>query len=165
LGISARNCDVTVINYYAPAVSNGVEGIINYTVSGVGTQSINNNFDRLGSWPMNYTVYVDGIESAENESWTVTEDGWITVTGATSNVTILYHEIIPDWFRDLPAPGVKPDGLINASGTFFGISTPYLILTVVTIIVIAALVLLMVKLRPKQQPNSPPPDVGTAEQF
>ena len=109
--ISARDCNVVITNHYPPKVSNGVEGIINYTVTGIGTQSIDNNYDSLGSFDeMNYTVYVDGVKRDENEGWTVTDDGWLTISGATSNVTILYHQIIPEWIRDAPEPG---GGLID----------------------------------------------------
>jgi hypothetical protein len=154
LSMSARNCNLTITSYCPPQVFNGVDGLINYTVTGVGTQTLDNNYDRVGGWPINYTVIIDGTERAQNDSWAVTDDGWLTVTGATSNVTIIYKEIIPDWIKNAPPPG-EPEPK-ESIGIFAGNNTIlYVIMTAIAIVAVAALAVLMFKRRDKQKPNNP----------
>lgn len=104
LGISAENCSVTVTGYLAPFGTMG-GGWLNYTVVGVGTQTFDGDLEQMANFPLNYTVYFDG-EKASNSSWTISDDGWVTVTGAKTNVSVESEPIIPDWFWDLPTPGI-----------------------------------------------------------
>ncbi len=101
LGVSAQNCNVTITSF----VSQGSSGWLNYTVAGAGMQTLNSVLDRLGGWPLNFTVYIDGIEKPQNDSWTASGDEWATVTGAKENVSIACVENVPDWLKDMPPPG------------------------------------------------------------
>jgi hypothetical protein len=108
LSISARNCNVTITGYHAPFTSSGFAGWINYTVSGVGNQTFDNNYDKSDSREINkYTVIIDGVARTQNDGWTLADDGWLTVTGATSNVTVTY-EYIPEG-EPPPPPGLDPE--------------------------------------------------------
>ena len=149
LRMSALDCNVTITSYCAPYV-NGKDAWINYTVTGVGTQAIDNNYDRLGCWEItNYTVIIDGTEGSENDGWTVSDDGWLIVTGATSNVTIIYKYVQAG--ETAPHSGEPlPDGIP------FGIETntppltaTYALIAAVAIVVVAAAALLAFK-RKKQ---------------
>ena len=152
LRMSTLDCNVTITSYCAP-YANGKDAWINYTVTGVGTQTIDNNYDRLGRWEItNYTVIIDGTEGAENDGWTVSDDGWLIVTGATSNVTIIYKYVQVG--KPLPHSGEPlPDGIP------FGIDTdtPPLtatcpLIAAVAIVVVAAAALLAFK--QKKQKNN-----------
>jgi hypothetical protein len=108
LSISARNCNVTITGYHAPFTSSGFAGWLNYTVTGVGNQTFDNNYDKIDSREINiYTVIIDGIARTQNDGWTLTDDGWITVTDAISNVTVTY-EYIPEG-EPPPPPGENLD--------------------------------------------------------
>ena len=111
LGFSAENCAVQVSSW-APNLDSG--GWVNYTVQGVGAQTLNANYDRNGGWPINYTVYIDGKIQRQNVSWSVTSDDWLTVTGATANVSITGIENIPEWVKNMPPPG--PPALKTSGG-------------------------------------------------
>ena len=104
LGVSAQDCNVTITSY--SALANQVDpSLINYAVAGVGKQILKIDYDRHSSWPINYTVNIDGAAKAQNDSWNLSNDGWLTVTGATSNVSIGFTAIEPDWLRDAPSRG------------------------------------------------------------
>ena len=105
LAISAKNCNVTVTGFLAPFGTLDV-GWLNYTVVGDGIQTFNGNIDDLGSFPLNYTAYIDGENKLQNDSWTVSGDDWVNVVGAKSDVNISFAPIIPDWFKNLPPPGI-----------------------------------------------------------
>lgn len=148
--VSARNCNLTITSYCPPQVFNGVDGLINYTVTGVGTQILDNNYDRVGGWPINYTVIIDGTERAQNDSWTASDDGWLTVTGANSNVTIIYKAIMPDWLKDAPPPG-EPEPK-KTIGIFAGNSTIlYVIIFAVAITALVAAAVLIFKRKKQTQ--------------
>ena len=100
LGVSARNCNMTITSYRA-LVGND-QGWVNYTVTGVGEQALKIDYDRFNDYPINFTVYVDGTAKAQNDTWTLSNDGWLTITGATSSVSISFEWIVPDWVKDLP---------------------------------------------------------------
>ena len=93
LSMTAKDCKVIITNYTAPVV-NGRDAWIKYTVTAMGSQTIDNNNNRLGRWEItNYTVFIDGTKRPQNEGWTTADDGWLTIRGATSNVTIFYEYI------------------------------------------------------------------------
>ena len=100
LGVSARNCNMTITSYRALVGTD--QGGLSYTVTGLGEQAFKVDYDRFNNYPINYTVYVDGAAKAQNETWSLSNDGWLTITGATSNVSISFEWIVPDWVKDLP---------------------------------------------------------------
>jgi len=152
LSMSARNCNVTITGYHAPFSSSGFAGWLNYTVTGVGNQTFDNNYDKIDSREINnYTVIIDGIARTQNDGWTLTDDGWIIVTGATSNVTIIYKHV---QVGETPPPPGEPE----PDGIPFGIDTDtppltatYALIAAVAIIVVAAAALFAFK-RKKQTP-------------
>jgi hypothetical protein len=152
LRVSALDCNVTITSYIAP-YANGKDAWINYTVTEVGTQAIDNNYDRLGRWEItNYTVIIDGTEEAENDGWTVSDDGWLIVTGATSNVSIIYNYV---QMGDPPPKSVEP----LPDGIPFGIDTntpaltaTYVLIAAVAIVVVVAAAVLMLKRKKETKP-------------
>ena len=99
LSVSSQNSNMTITSYdlltwYAP-----FSGWLNYTVSGEGNQTINMNYGSAQA-PIEWAVYIDGVAKPQNDSWTLSSDGTLTVAGATSNVNINYKEPTPI----LPAP-------------------------------------------------------------
>ncbi|MCW4009136.1 MAG: hypothetical protein NWF05_00755 [Candidatus Bathyarchaeota archaeon] len=99
-GVSAQNCNLTVTGYKPGALtgSTNVEAWLNYTVAGVGTQTVNLNY-HFGSTGQssyrNYTVCIDGENRTQSNGWNLQNGGWVTITGATSNVSIYYPPNIP----------------------------------------------------------------------
>jgi hypothetical protein len=70
LSISARNCNVTITGYHAPFSSSGFAGWLNYTVTGAGDQTFDNNYYKIDSREINnYTVIIDGIARTQNDGW------------------------------------------------------------------------------------------------
>ena len=65
--VSVQNCNITVTSYN-PGALTGLTNVatwLNYTVAGVGTQTVNLNYGYTNgnvapNGPLNYTVYVDG---------------------------------------------------------------------------------------------------------
>ena len=41
---------------------------------------------------LTYRVHIDGEEKAQNDGWAISDDGWLTVTGARSDVKIYYEQ-------------------------------------------------------------------------
>src|SRR3990170_1034721 len=61
---------------------------IRYTVVGQGTQVFDLGLDpKGGAWG----VIFNGIYMGENDGWSLSPDGTLTVTGATGNVTLSYY--------------------------------------------------------------------------
>ena len=104
--ISAHNCNVTITRFYPIHVSSGVKPFINYTVTGLGNQTFDNNWESTGGW-INYTVIIDGIERVENDGWIVTNERWVTVTDVKSNASIFYNYVMPD--MPFPEPRSEPE--------------------------------------------------------
>lgn len=155
LNISARNCNVTISSYCPPYVFNGVNGSINCTVVGVGTQKIDNNYDSYGNSELsitNYTVIIDGTIKTHNDGWTVSDNGWLTLTGVRSNVSINYYDIsIEDAPKPLkptePTEPALPDGIhAKESPLLFNIPIVTLLALVVSIVAIALVLLVVLKL-------------------
>jgi hypothetical protein len=130
LGVSARNCNMTLTSYRALV---GIDrGWVNYTVTGVGEQVLKIDYDRFNPYPINYTVYVDGTAKAQNDTWTLSNDGWLTITGAASSVGIRFEWIVPDWVKDLP----------KRSGPSSPYNALYAIIITITIAIAAAIALI-----------------------
>jgi hypothetical protein len=102
LGVSAQNCNVTVTGYNPGGLTGftHVATWLNYTVSGVGSQTMNLNYGTINEL-QGVVVCVDGQNRTEGNGWTQ-NDGWITVTKATANVSIYIPPVSYDW---LPTPG------------------------------------------------------------
>jgi hypothetical protein len=112
--VSAINCNITIIG---PTYLNGlppVPGWLNYTIVGVGTQAFNMYYERnmyfnehgvIAEW----TVYIDGVNRAQNDGWTITSDGWLNITGATNSVSIHTDNIgwVEAKIRDFQAQGLN----------------------------------------------------------
>jgi hypothetical protein len=135
LGVSARNCNMTITGYRALV---GIDqGWVNYTVAGVGEQILKIDYDRHNDYSINYTVYVDGTLKPQNDTWALSNDGWLTITGAASSVSINFEWIVPDWVKDLPKRSV-PTPPFNTLYT-----------TIIIIIAIAAVIMLMIRRKKK----------------
>lgn len=90
LEVSAQNCNVTIISYLSFNVTLG-GSLLNYRVEGQGKQTFNMGLDpKGGSW----SVIFNEVFIGEGEGWNASPDGTLTITGATSNVTL--------WFFDFP---------------------------------------------------------------
>jgi hypothetical protein len=89
--VSAKNCNVTITHLDALNAVPPFPGELDYTVSGVGTQAFNLHYSNLGL--LNWTVYIDGAVEPKGDGWTISPDGWLTVTGASSNVSIHWAEV------------------------------------------------------------------------
>jgi hypothetical protein len=91
LTISATDCDLTIFPFLSTPYSYGIATlkwiILPYSLSGEGTQVFN-----LGLEPDNsqLDVILDGEYAGRNHGWTRSDDGTLTITGATSNVTLWY---------------------------------------------------------------------------
>ena len=84
--VSAQDCKVTITSYRTINVTGGGE-LLSYTVVGRGKQNFNLGLSaRGGEWD----VIFNGVFIAENDGWRISPDATLTITGATSNVTILY---------------------------------------------------------------------------
>ncbi len=114
--VSAQNCNITITGYN-PGTLTGLTDVatwLNYTVAGIGTQNVNLNYGYTNgniapNGPLNYTVYVDGENRTAGDGWSLLNNGWVTITGATSNVSVYY---LPNTaLNDLPPPAV---GLANS---------------------------------------------------
>ncbi len=90
LTISAQNCSVTIMSY-DQTENNPVSGQLNYTVTGLGSQSLS-----LGGAFVNISVYVDGVAKPQNDGWVMNQNTeWITITEAKLNVSIQYIVAVP----------------------------------------------------------------------
>ena len=124
-------------------------GWVNYTVSGVGSQILNPSYDRIGGWPINYTVYIDGQMAPQGTSWNVTTDGWITVSGAASNVSIIGVENVPPGINDMPPPGVPSNEVLQQDN-----SPVYFVLFLVIVVMVTIPLVFLFKWRKgKQEPQ------------
>jgi len=89
--VSAQDCDVTITHLDALNVVPPLSpGELDYTVAGVGSQSFNLHYSNYGL--LSWTVYIDGVAKPQNNCWTVSADGTLTITGAVSNVSIQWAE-------------------------------------------------------------------------
>jgi hypothetical protein len=95
LAVSAENCGMT-ITAYDPGVLTGATHVatwLNYTLDGLGNQTVNLDYGYTNGnigWdgPTKYAVYIDGENRSQGNGWMLLDNGWLTITGATSNVSI-----------------------------------------------------------------------------
>lgn len=93
--VTAQNCKATILcldslNRFPP-----YPGWLNYTVAGVGSQAFNMYYGTNYGMAIDWTVYIDGTNKTQNDGWTISTEGWLTVTGANSNVSIYRQNIDP----------------------------------------------------------------------
>ncbi len=118
--ISAKDSRVTItkfirMNVFPPAGSGGLE----YNVSGTGIQTLNIRY-YYNEW-LNYSVNIDGQDKMENDGWNVTQDGWLTITGARSQVRIAYGARCPTTIttsEEFPLPTLNGTVRFGAPGTY-----------------------------------------------
>ncbi len=113
LAISAISSNVTITSYSAGALTGlaNAAAWLNYTVGGKGTQMVNLDYGYSGGLPNQYIVYVDGVNSTQGNVWTFSDDGSLTISGATSNVSI-YYPPKTDVPTETPSPSPTPSPTI-----------------------------------------------------
>ena len=120
LGITAQDCNITITSFDRLLIQDPSDinntgnwltpGWLNYTVTGVGNQTVKMQFGTsnwtttstyvgTNTWPVGvYAVFIDGKNTQYNDGWTDTVDDegmiangtGIVINGATSNVSIEY---------------------------------------------------------------------------
>lgn len=119
--VSAQNCNVTITRLDALNVIPPFPGQLNYNVAGVGTQAFNLHYSSLRL--LNWTVYIDGAERVVGDGWNASPDGWVNVTGATSNVSIQWAETSTLNFTNsatFPIPSCNSSINFISDGTYLG---------------------------------------------
>ena len=87
LKVSAQNSEITIRSYWRFNTTSG-SALLSYRVEGQGKQTFNLGLDpERGEW----SVVFDEVYMGEGDGWNVSPDGTLTVTGATSSVTIWYY--------------------------------------------------------------------------
>ncbi len=92
--VSAINSNVTI--YSIQVFDDDLGAFLSYTVEGAGEQNFNFGVDTVGG---EWSVTFDDIFIAENSGWRLLPDNTLSITGATSNVTLLYF-VFPDFAGD-----------------------------------------------------------------
>ncbi len=108
IALSAQNCRVTIAHFDRIKWISEV-GWLQYSVEGLGNQTFN-YVDLVDGIVPTFRVFIDGVAKSENDGWTfgggpMVRDVTLTVTGAASNVTIVYSgdynatlASVPDFF-------------------------------------------------------------------
>jgi hypothetical protein len=98
--VSVEDSKVTIIScriYNSTFVGERVRNArLSYTVIGHGKQVFNLDLDPKGG---DWQVILNGIYKGKNDGWSLSNDGSVSITRATSNVTLVYYGF-PDSFRD-----------------------------------------------------------------
>ena len=99
--VSVKNCNITITNLDLITRFRPFSGWINYSVNGVGNQSLNLHYilsDGSCIGPDLWTMYIDGTSRSQNEGWSISwsPEQIIKISGATKNVSI--------YFDSTPAP-------------------------------------------------------------
>jgi hypothetical protein len=174
LSITAQNSNITITSFDRLLIPDPsfylnntgkwlTPGWLNYTVNGVGNQTVQIQFGAFNetssgvgnqTWPVNvYAVFIDGRNAPYNDSWTVTGDdggmivngAGIIVNGATSNVSIEYAWV------PVPTPIISQEKVSVPIGVSVNYSIFYAVAA--AIIVFAAVVTtdLLLRLKKKQK--------------
>ncbi|MDI9576717.1 MAG: hypothetical protein QM398_01095 [Thermoproteota archaeon] len=101
--IAVQDCNITIQNYDILARFVPKHGWLNYTVNGTGIQSFNLHYTSTAFQPLNWTVYIND-EIIPSELWSITSDGWLTVSSSNSNISIYYEMINPPKDEITPVP-------------------------------------------------------------
>ena len=99
--VSVKNSNITITNLDLITRFRPFSGWINYSVNGVGNQSLNLHYilsDGSCIGPDLWTMYIDGTSRSQNEGWSISwsPEQIIKISGATKNVSI--------YFDSTPAP-------------------------------------------------------------
>jgi len=87
LEVSAQNSKITIRSYWRFNTTLGT-ALLRYRVEGQGKQTFNIGLDpKRGEW----SVVFDEVYMGEGDGWSMSPDGTLTITGATSNVTVWYY--------------------------------------------------------------------------
>ena len=88
---SAQDCDVVISSCQKLNSTNAVVRL-RYNVTGAGVQKFKFGLNLTGG---NWIVAFNTDFPAENDGWSISPDGTLTVTGATANVSISYYVFPP----------------------------------------------------------------------
>src|SRR5208283_2331557 len=175
LGITAQDCNITITSFDRLLIQDPSDinntgdwltpGWLNYTVTGVGNQTVKMQFGTsnwttvstyvgTNTWPVGvYAVFIDGKNTQYNNGWTDTVDDegmvpngtGIVINGATSNVSIEYAWVpVPS-----PASTIAPEKSPVPIGASVNYSVFYAV--VAAIIVFAAVATTDLVLRQKKK--------------
>lgn len=118
---SAANSKVTINHLDVLNLVPPDPGSLEYTVNGVGSQTFNLQYRRLEL--IVYRVEIDGEAKAKDDGWTLSTDGWITVTTARSKVTVQWAEpsitSFPIW-TSFQLPATNGSVIFASKGTYLG---------------------------------------------
>ena len=112
LAVSANNCNITItsFNYVTREGSEQytvyTDSWLNYTVEGRGNQTVDYTYLYSSFSPTrNPDIYIDGVAKEQGDGWSGANFG-ITITGATSRVSI--HQASVDYFPPRNPPHLEP---------------------------------------------------------
>ena len=92
--VSAIDSELTVLSIQV--FDDDLGAFLSYTVVGAGEQTFNFGVDAVGG---EWSVTFDDVFIAETSGWRFLPDNTLSITGATSNVTLLYF-VFPDFGGD-----------------------------------------------------------------
>ena len=143
--VSAQNSNMTISSYNPGAFFGTVNGSawLNYTVVGVGSQNISLGYGN-GNGGLGPYVFIDGENRTQGNDWFIMDDGWLAITGATSNVSIYYppNAALYNW----PPPQGISAGAQCVNFFFCG--------TVIGAILIVAVAIVLIKFMRTKTDNS-----------
>ncbi|MFC1487317.1 nitrous oxide reductase family maturation protein NosD [Thermoproteota archaeon] len=154
ISVSVKNCNITITNLDLITRFAPFSGWINYSVNGVGNQSLNLHYilsDGSCIGPDLWTIYIDGVSRPQNEGWTISwsPEQIIKISGATKNVSI-YYDSTP-----LPKNGPSnPDPFSKLFSVIIGFITSrigLLLLAITTVVVGLIVILVIVANRKRKQ--------------
>lgn len=90
LKFSAKNCDITVYNYFSMSYNSRRLGYIRFYVEGNGEQTVNLGFNSSRpSDPSEWTVITESnVFLTEGQNWRLLPDDTVLVYGVSGNVTV-----------------------------------------------------------------------------
>jgi hypothetical protein len=133
LNVSAKDSNLTITSIQS-FIDETFAALLSYTVVGNGQQSFNLGMESEGGV---WSVTFNDVFIAENDGWKLLPDNTIAITGASSNVTILYF-IFPNQFGG------------NLGGSPQSVYEQHSVL-IVTAVVVAVMTLITVIIRKRKQ--------------
>ena len=177
LGITAQDCNITITSFDRLLIQDPSDinntgdwltpGWLNYTVTGVGNQTVKMQFGTsnwtttstyvgTNSWPVGvYAVFIDGKNTQYNDGWTDTVDDegmiangtGIVINRATSNVSIEYAWVpVPT-----PASTISPEKSPVPIGVSVNYSVFYAVAAAIIVFAAVATTDLLLRLKKKQK--------------
>jgi len=175
LSISAQDSNVTITSFdrlLTPNPENYLNntgewltpGWLNYTINGVGNQTVKIQFGAFNetsigvgtqNWPVNvFAVFINGRNAPYNNSWTFTGDNsgivngvGVIVNGASSNVSIEYA-----WY---PVPSsastISPEKSPAPIGVSINNSVFYVVVAAIMVFAVVVATDLLLRLKKKQK--------------